>query len=269
VYNLNKNNRALNSAYWNSVAERIIRYPLEQNIAEYKREEHIKLIEKWVGSLRNKTVLKTDLFEEALGQDHFLFWMLNQTHQVYGMDISFNITKRAKDRTKQLNCKSNKFVVCDVRMPSFKNESFDLVVSNSTLDNIYKNDVSGALFELRRILKPKGILILTLDNKHNPLYLMGYLIEKILNTNKYYLSKCYTLKETLNLVRQHNFIVQEFTFLVHIPTPFNKLALFLTKINKGLFDKLIKYFIRIFSKLGSKKTKFLTGWFLALKLEKG
>lgn len=88
------------------------------------------------------------------------------------------------------------------------------------------------------------------------------------NTNKYYQSRCYSLKEALDLVRQNNFKVENVTTIVHIPTPFNKLAKLLNKSKLIFFNDLVKCCIEIFSKMSGGGTKFLTGWFIALKLVK-
>ena len=57
----------------------------------------------------------------------------------------------------------------DVCSLPFVDRSFDVVLSNSTLDHMDSlDDVSAALKELYRVLKPGGRLLLTLDNLANP-----------------------------------------------------------------------------------------------------
>jgi len=258
----------LNAAYWNSVCDNTKSSVLERNAAVYKRSEHIKLLKKWGGPLKGKKILKTDLYEEAFGCDHFLYWLLKQNTHVFGMDISYKIGYRAMLRAVKFNKTFNNCISSDVINCAYKDKSFDLIISNSTLDNLIASDAPRAMKELHRILKPSGTLILTLDNRHNPLYVLGYYIEKLLNTNKYYQSKCYSVKEALRLAEQNNFVVQDITAIVHIPTPFNKIALLLGKTNNRVIKRVIRRFVSLFSGLGKKKTKFLTGWFIALKLER-
>lgn len=260
--------QTLNCDYWNSVSTKISSHHLEENVAIYKRNEHIKLIEKWCGSLEGKKILKTDLYEEAFGEDCFLPWISKQHAKTFGIDISYNITKNARSRLRQSDCIFNNCIASDIRKCAFKDDSFDLIISNSTLDNLIPHDVPDALSELKRILKPKGILILTLDNGNNPLYSLGYFIEKLLKLNGYYQGRCYSVTKARSLVSQCGFTIRDMTAIVHIITPFNKLALLLRKTNIKFFKRLVSFIVSLCSRLANKRTKFLTGWFIALKLEK-
>lgn len=259
----------LNGIYWDRVAHscNIQNYPLEENIAQYKRDEHLRLLKKWDIDVEGKTILKTDLFEEAFGKDGFLFQLSESHNTILGMDISYEVVRKARLRNASMR-DSDQLVVSDIKAAAFKENSFDLVISNSTLDHLPKQDVSFALQEIRRILKPNGILVLTLDNKQNPLYLLGYRIQQIFKINRFYLAGCYSAKEAIRLAEVNNFVVQALTTIVHIPTPFNKIALLWEKINRRSHDKIIQYFLKLFLKTGNKKMPISSGWFIALKLMK-
>lgn len=259
----------LNGEYWDLIYDKTDRPILEDNIAIYYRSEHIRLIKKWGGARSSGSrILKTDLYEEAFGNDHFLFWLLRHNTHTYGMDISHKIGNKARSRAAGFKTLFDNCITSDVRACAIKDESFDLVISNSTLDNLASSDIPRAMGELRRILKPKGTLILTLDNGNNPLYVFGYILEKILKFNKYYQGRCFTMAEAKRLIHESNFVIQDMDAIVHIPTPFNKIALLLSGIKNRMLRNKIRFFISLFSKLGGKKTKFSTGWFIAFKLVK-
>ncbi len=61
-------------------------------------------------------------------------------------------------------------VSADVRALPFASDSFDAIVSNSTVDHLRDEpDAVLALAELARVLRPGGHLVITLDNPVNPL----------------------------------------------------------------------------------------------------
>lgn len=266
---MSKTSFSSDAAYWNGLAHQAGPHHLEENIAAYKRWEHVRLIRKWGGPFKGKVVLKTDLYEEAFGKDHFLFWLLNRGALVVGMDISQKIVHLAQKRAQALSKASHFGMASDVRRMAFKDATFDLIISNSTLDNLPAETVPSAFIELHRILKPGGVLILTLDNAHNPSYRFGYALEKIFGTNGYYQDRCYSLKEVEEFSRQNGFHIQNTCAIVHIPTPFNKLALFLTRRWGKQLRHPLRRLIMWFSGAGThKRTQFLTGWFLAFKMVK-
>lgn len=254
--------------YWNSVVDNMPHGLWERHVAAYYQQEHIRLIKKWGGELAAKTFLKTDLFEEAIGQGEFLFWSKAQGADVWGMDISLSVVRKMKERALAGGISFGRGIVSDVRRASFQDKSFDVIFSNSTLDNLSNSDVKAALSELYRILKPGGTLILTLDNAHNPLYRLGYALEGLFKTNKYYQGHCYSVAEATRLVEAAGFRVEEATSIVHIPTPFNKIAMGLSRLKSGRIERICGSLVGFFAARGEKHPSFLTGWFIALKLVK-
>ena len=61
-------------------------------------------------------------------------------------------------------------VACaDVRSLPFADETFDVIVSNSTLDHFRsRKELIASMRELNRVTRPGGELVLTLDNRANP-----------------------------------------------------------------------------------------------------
>ena len=111
--------------------------------------------------------LKTDLYDES--QTGGLFpWMSRHSKEVWGIDLLSEVAKRA-----QLNCPGLRAETADVRHLPFQDGFFDLVISNSTLDHFHRpEDLRQSLTELRRVLRPGGVLLVTLDNPRNPAVLL-------------------------------------------------------------------------------------------------
>ncbi len=109
-------------------------------------------------------MLKTDLFDEAVAAG--LYPVLSErSASVVGVDVSPAIVAAAQARYPELDARAG-----DVRRLDLPDASFDAVVSTSTLDHFRSlQEAAASLKELRRILVPGGVLVVTLDNAANPL----------------------------------------------------------------------------------------------------
>jgi len=135
---------------------------------EFTDRQQIALLTRWLsgwgGAGRRPDLLKTDLFDEVAGQG-LVSRLLKTGAKVTGIDVAPGIVAEAAARNAGL-----KAVVADVRSLPFTEAAFDVVFSGSTLDHFESAaDIQTALGELRRVLRPGGTLILTLDNPANPL----------------------------------------------------------------------------------------------------
>jgi SAM-dependent methyltransferase len=121
------------------------------------------LVERWLPAGLGR-VLKTDLFDEAMSQGLYPA-LAGRAAEVVGIDVSSEIVEAATARHRGLQARQ-----ADVRELPFDDGSFDAVVSNSTLDHFEDEaEIVAALRELHRVLRPRGRLVLTLDNPSNPL----------------------------------------------------------------------------------------------------
>jgi SAM-dependent methyltransferase len=85
--------------------------------------------------------------------------------EVIGVDVAGAIVSAAAKRYPDLDAR-----VADVLALPFDDASFDVVVSNSTLDHFEsRSTLRAAVGELARLIVPGGKLIITLDNRMNPI----------------------------------------------------------------------------------------------------
>jgi SAM-dependent methyltransferase len=125
------------------------------------------LLAEWLPHRRARRLLKTDLFDEAVGAG-LLRSLEAHAAEVVAIDVSPAVVDLARSRHPGLDARS-----ADTRALPFDDGAFDVVLSNSTLDHFEMlADVRGALTELHRVLEPGGRLVLTLDNGANPLVLL-------------------------------------------------------------------------------------------------
>lgn len=151
------------SQYWNGVAADWIENAPQTLWRRHSDAVNAALVARWLPAEPASRLLKTDLFDEAVGQG--LAALLKQrAEQVVGLDIAPRIAAEALRRDTAV------VAICgDVRHLPFAAASFDAVISNSTLDHFTeRDDIGVALGEICRVLRPGGRLLLTLDNAANP-----------------------------------------------------------------------------------------------------
>lgn len=126
----------------------------------HARRQHEALVRR-VTAVRGRW-LKTDLFEELHETRALLPGFSTATWTA--IDLSPAVAARAAARVPV------GAVVSDVRSLPFPDGTFDGVLSTSTLDHFDDTrEIDAALRELARVLRPGGVLVVTLDNPRNPL----------------------------------------------------------------------------------------------------
>jgi SAM-dependent methyltransferase len=210
-------------------------------------------------------VLKTDLFDEAVG--HGLVGELEgRADEVVGIDLAPPVVEAATARQPGL-----KGLVADVRRLPFEPGSFGLVVSNSTLDHFDSLDaISEALDELARVLQPGGRLLITLDNRRNPVVALRTSrrfagMFRRLGLVPYELGVTCGPRRMAALLDQAGFEVEEIEAIMHCPPQVaGKLADRLS--GNGSAAELVEGHLRRvlrFEALGRWPTRYLTAHFVA------
>jgi SAM-dependent methyltransferase len=240
-------------------------------IAEHKRKTHLRLIARWTDLSKSHRILKTDLFEEANGPDEFLFDLAGANNEIIGIDVSNEMVKRAKQQGKCHGIGSGEYFCCDVRLLPLRDNSIDLIISNSTLDHFpSEEDIVVALKELGRVLRVGGTLLLTLDNKSNltyPPYIFMSLWMR-LGLAPYFIGRTLSLASLRGVLRENGFSVEESTAIMHYPHPDGLVRLlesFLHKLGRGKLDNAVRTGLDISDKLETKRTRYWTGRYIAVK----
>jgi SAM-dependent methyltransferase len=121
------------------------------------------LFSRWLPGQHCTNLLKTDLYDEAMG-DGLYPLLAKRAARVAALDIAPSVLAAATARHPGLLA-----VAADVRRLPFTSDAFDVVVSNSTLDHFDSRDqILDSLRGFHRILRPGGVLLLTMDNLANP-----------------------------------------------------------------------------------------------------
>ena len=246
-------------------------YGLDEALVKYKDTEYIELLEKWLPNYFNRA-LKTDLYEESFGSTSIFHCIKRKTAHVTGIDISPAVVNNAMFEICKTSIRSYgnelriNFVVSDIRTTAFKDNSYDLIVSTSTLDHF--REIELALKELHRILKDNGVAVLTLHNKHNPFLAFYFFILSIFNNNKSEKNVLYYFPQAKSLLKNANFIIIDSAFIVNIfpltPTAIKILRKIRSNFSSNLINKII-FFLR---KFGRGRDRSASAWFIGFLIKK-
>jgi SAM-dependent methyltransferase len=147
---------------------------------QYYRLCEISLIQRSVGSLAGRRVLKMDLWNEACNT-RILNWMEAQGAQVFGLDVSGIVVRRARSNTYDIGGELHP-LQADIRNLPYNNGSFDLVYAMGTIEHI--DEYAQAVAEVFRVLKPGGLAIVGVPHRWN-IFLRPLLVSVLSYFGKY------------------------------------------------------------------------------------
>jgi SAM-dependent methyltransferase len=215
------------------------------------------LLRRWLPDLTGQRVLKTDLFDEAVGRGlHPLLRSLGAT--VAAVDLSPIAVAAAGERYPDVEG-----ITGDVRDLPYPDASFDVVVSNSTLDHFTSvADIGAALRELRRVLRSGGVLVVTLDNPRHPLVALRNALPlalwRRLRLVPYQVGTTCDQATLIRVLREAGFEVTDTDAIMHFP-----------RVIAGLLGSLSARLsfrpILALEALSRLSTRRLTGQFIAVR----
>jgi SAM-dependent methyltransferase len=258
------------SSYWDEVSDGVAgRYYHDAIIGRLKRDVHLRLIARWCPSLTGKAFLKTDLFEEAHGADQFLFDLPGGGLRA-GIDISPSIARRAAAQARSSGGMTPVLLAGDVLALPFRDNAFDVIVSNSTLDHFPDTEgIVSALGELHRVLRSGGTLIVTLDNPRSLSYLAGRLKRRI-RPDPYYLGRTLSRRALTATLTRIGFRVTATTAILHGFENHSSAAMWAAgRIGGRRLPAAIGAVLAFLEHLEASPTRYLTGAFVAARAVKG
>jgi SAM-dependent methyltransferase len=234
---------------------------LDPVVARQKADTFLGLVQRWRDPVADgATTLKTDLFEEANGEDA-LVPRLEPRRLLLGLDLDLRTARRAQRRFASTGLA---VVVSDLRRLGLRDGAVDLVVSPSTLDHFAtRAELETALGEIHRVLRPGGRAVVILDNPLNPLYHALRLAAPLIAP--------FTLGRTLGRRRlcatldRLGFELLGHDYAIHNPRGVLTLLNLLLRKSLGRSSELpIRALVRLFALLDHLPTRALTSCFLAV-----
>jgi SAM-dependent methyltransferase len=261
--------RSLEAHYWDEIAGVWTQTRPQALWRAHSDLVNSSLFSRWLPSGPTGRLLKTDLFDEAFGVGLYPL-LKSRSCKLTGMDVSILTLSTALSRYCDL-----KATCTDIRRLPFADAAFDIVVSNSTLDHFESMDeIVTGLRELRRVLKPGGQLLLTLDNLANPLIalrnILPFPLLNRLGIVPYYVGISWGPRRLLRILRQLELEVVDVDTLMHAP---RVIAVAVARLlERHAAPKTQQKFLRFlmsFEQLSRWPTRFLTGHFVAVRAING
>lgn len=226
------------------------------------------LVARWQPVGQMDTLLKTDLFDEAVS-DGLSPLLTSLAKRVFYIDASFEVHQGAKGRHPGLQT-----IRADVRQLPFANGTFDSIVSNSTLDHFKTlDDIVTSLRELYRVLRPGGQGILTLDNLANPIILLRngipFCLLYWMKIVPYYMGVTLGPYRLQRFLREVGFKILDVDTIMHCPRVLAvAMARWMEKHASPKTQKAFLRFLMVFEHFSRLPTRFFTGHFIAIKVTK-
>ncbi len=251
--------------YWDGLAQAWTRTQRQKLWRLHSDAVNGGLFTRWLPVGRLERLLKTDLFDEAYS-DGLYPLLASKVQSIFAIDISFLTLHAARSRHTRLRA-----IGADARRLPFADDVFDIIISNSTLDHFESPyEIIGSLCELRRVLRPGGQLLLTLDNLANPVIaLRNVLPFRLLNRMRivpYYVGASCGPLRLRRIVQQAGLKVLDVSAVMHCPRVFAvAIARMLEKHAGQETHRRFLRFLMTFERLSRWPTRFLTGHFVAVR----
>lgn len=234
-------------------------------IGEYKAQEFIGACVSYLRERLGGAALKTDMREEAFGDDQILFRDFFLSFKVVGIDIDPFTVLSARQRGSDAGYLFEP-VIADTRRLPFGGGVFDVILSTSTLDHFLSlKDFEEAVCEFRRTLGGSGCFLLTLNNRRNSIFFWLAKLGRAIGWIPYPM-QFFDLKQAEDLCSKAGFLIKEHDYLVHMPMPLNTVFLLLHRFFPSRFvNFLSSIFVCLARKAGSWAwLRSRLGWFLFL-----
>jgi len=133
------------------------------NYLNFMRGLEKRMFSEWVREVEGLRIL-----DVGCGQVAYFSYLPQEGAHLVGIDQELSPLAILGKVARYLGLESD-FLVGDIAHTPLSDETFDLVICNCTLEHVV--DDGRALQEMRRVLKPKGLLFLTVDCEERELVL--------------------------------------------------------------------------------------------------
>ena len=253
---------------WESIIAPLLNTPAEALWRIHSDAVNAALLARWLPESVCLRLLKTDLFDEAMGEGLYPL-LATRARNVAALDLARPVVAAAVSRYPNLLA-----AVGDVRQLPFAGGIFDVIISNSTLDHFERREeIVTVLRELHRVLNLGGRLLLTMDNPINPLVAvrnaLPFRFLQRLGLAAYPTGATCGPLQLGRMLRAEGFEVHETVALLHCPRVL-AVAMARRLQQQGTAESRAHFLRRLlrWEHLARLPTRFLTGYFVGVSARK-
>lgn len=202
-------------AFWAGVGERFPDLTGAASTRYYAANEE-RLFTEHFPALDGLSILKTDLWDEARNT-RIMVWARDRGARPFGVDISMPTVLLARDAfASPARGRGLVAAAGDVRDLPFRDDSFDAIYSMGTIEHFAETE--RAVAEIIRVLKPGGIAIVGVPNRHDPFLrpLLATVMQAV-GAYGYGYEKSYSKKALRQMLQRAGFEVLDETAILFMP----------------------------------------------------
>jgi len=133
------------------------------NYLNFMRGLEKRMFSEWVREVEGLRVL-----DVGCGQVMYFLYLAQEGAHMVGVDLELSPMAILRKVARYLGLESD-FLVGDIAHTPLSDETFDLVICNCALEHVAEDN--RGLWEMSRVLKPRGLLFLTVDCEERDLFL--------------------------------------------------------------------------------------------------
>lgn len=211
-------------SFWENVGVSIPAFHDAPSTRYYLDCEH-HLFDRYFPPLRGKTLLKTDVWDEAKNTRILLWAAEAKGAETFGLDISSSIIQEARQSFARRGVRS-RFIASDMRSIALADDTFDCLYSMGTCEHF--PEYRRALVECFRVLKPGGTAIIGVPNRHDPfLRPLQVAVLNKLGLYAYGYEKSFSMRQLEDMLQDIGFRTMSRTGILFIPGALRMLDLLL------------------------------------------
>lgn len=186
--------------------------------------------------IRHLGLFKKDdvVLDAGCGSGNVIFEFASDVKGILGLDNNKDCITFVNRKIRELRLKNADVKEINLLKFRLKNRKFDKIVMTEVIEHFSEEDVNKLLREIKKVLSPKGEILITTPNYHSPWILLERTID-LLNLSPKLWGEQHLIKFTSSNLSQ---ILEDSGFKVKKIGTLNFFSPFVAVINKNLADRI-------------------------------